>query len=147
MNTDRGAPDGVNISRIDPRLLKNLPVDLRVVLAWSADQRTRPAGRGSGGQLAVPSGSVTIRRRIPVNYMGGYGPEEFVLRQAKPALPLHRAVRLGPPAGRRRCRRWPVAGHPQFRHCETERTDPYQPSASASKPWWELVIPPDNAAP
>ncbi|MEO8145711.1 MAG: VIT domain-containing protein, partial [Betaproteobacteria bacterium] len=80
------APDGVDTVRIDPRLLKNLPVDLRVVLAWNADQSNLDLRvEDPNGQIAVPSGGPTYQGgRIPVNYMGGYGPEEFALRQAKP---------------------------------------------------------------
>lgn len=71
---------------IDPRLLKNLPLDLRVILSWDADNTdidlwvTDPNGEKAfyGHQLTYQGG------RMSQDFTGGYGPEEFSLRQAKP---------------------------------------------------------------
>jgi len=73
------------LSRIDSRLLKNLPLDLRVVLTWDADNTdidlwvTDPNGERAfyGHQLTYQGG------RMSPDYTGGYGPEEFSLRSAK----------------------------------------------------------------
>jgi tetratricopeptide (TPR) repeat protein len=71
---------------IDPRLLKNLPLDLRVVLTWDADNTdidlwvTDPNGEKAyyGNQLTYQGG------RMSQDFTGGYGPEEFSLKVAKP---------------------------------------------------------------
>jgi hypothetical protein len=73
-------------SRIDPRLLHNLPLDLRVVLSWDADNTdidlwvTDPNGEKAfyGNRLSYQGG------RMSQDFTGGYGPEEFSLRNAKP---------------------------------------------------------------
>lgn len=76
----------LDTSRIDPRLLKNLPLALRVVLSWGADNTdidlwvTDPNGERAyyGNRLTYQGG------RMSQDFTGGYGPEEFSLRQAKP---------------------------------------------------------------
>jgi uncharacterized protein YfaP (DUF2135 family) len=73
-------------SAIDPRLLKNLPLDLRTVLTWDADNTdidlwvTDPNGEKAyyGHQLTYQGG------RMSQDFTGGYGPEEFSLKNAKP---------------------------------------------------------------
>ncbi|CAN7435331.1 VIT domain-containing protein [Pseudoduganella sp. LjRoot289] len=81
------APRGaVDVSRFDRRLLKNLPLDVRAVLTWDADNSdmdlwvTDPNGeRCYYAQPATMQGG-----RISRDFTGGYGPEEFSLRDAKP---------------------------------------------------------------
>ncbi len=76
----------LDVSRIDPRLIKNLPLDLRVVLTWDADNTdidlwvTDPNGEKAfyGRQLTYQGG------RMSLDFTGGYGPEEFSLKRAKP---------------------------------------------------------------
>ncbi|HTP94992.1 MAG TPA: VIT domain-containing protein [Burkholderiales bacterium] len=76
----------LDLSRIDPRLVRNLPLDLRVVLSWDSDNTdidlwvTDPNGEKSyyGNRLSFQGG------RMSPDFTGGYGPEEFSLRQAKP---------------------------------------------------------------
>jgi Ca-activated chloride channel family protein len=76
----------VDVAAIEPRLLKNLPLDVRVVLAWDADATDvdlhvfDPNGEEVfyGRNLSYQGG--TISR----DATGGYGPEEFSLRHAKP---------------------------------------------------------------
>ena len=76
----------LDVSRIDPRLIKNLPLDLRVVLTWDADNTdidlwvTDPNGEKAyyGHQLTYQGG------RMSLDFIGGYGPEEFSLKRAKP---------------------------------------------------------------
>ncbi|MCE9657626.1 MAG: DUF2135 domain-containing protein [Burkholderiales bacterium] len=76
----------VDVAAIEPRLLKNLPLDVRVVLAWDADATDvdlhviDPNGEEVyyGHNLSYQGG--TISR----DATGGYGPEEFSLKVAKP---------------------------------------------------------------
>jgi tetratricopeptide (TPR) repeat protein len=80
------AGEAVDVSRIDPRLLTNLPLDLRVVLTWDADNTdidlwvTDPNGEKAfyGNRLTYQGG------RMSLDFTGGYGPEEFSLKRAKP---------------------------------------------------------------
>lgn len=82
------APAGTNLdtSRIDPRLLKNMPLDLRAILTWDADNSdmdlwvTDPNGEKCyyGHRFTYQGG------RMSRDATGGYGPEEFSLRDAKP---------------------------------------------------------------
>lgn len=73
---------------MDSRLLRNLPVDLRVVLTWDADNSDMdlhvidPDGERAyfGHQLSYQGG------RMSRDFTGGYGPEEFMLRNAKPGI-------------------------------------------------------------
>ena len=76
----------LDTSRIDPRLLKNLSLDLRVVLTWDADNTdidlwvTDPDGEKAfyGHRLTYQGG------RMSLDFTGGYGPKEFSLKRAKP---------------------------------------------------------------
>src|SRR5690606_17193174 len=71
---------------VDRRLLRNLPLDLRVVLAWDSDNSdmdlwvTDPDGEKTyyGNPLSYQGGL------LPADFTGGYGPEEFLLRNARP---------------------------------------------------------------
>ena len=85
---DKARRDGkaIDVSRIDARLLKNLPLDVRVVLAWDADNTDvdlhviDPNGEEVffGHNASYQGGAITR------DATGGYGPEEFALRLAKP---------------------------------------------------------------
>ncbi len=76
----------LDLARIDPRLLKNLPLDVRAVLTWDADNTdidlwvTDPNGEKAfyGNRLTYQGG------RMTQDFTGGYGPEEFSLKSAKP---------------------------------------------------------------
>jgi Ca-activated chloride channel family protein len=76
----------LNVSRIDPRLRASQPLDLRVIMTWDADNTdidmwvTDPDGEKSfyGNPLSRQGG------RMSNDFTGGYGPEEFSLRFAKP---------------------------------------------------------------
>jgi tetratricopeptide (TPR) repeat protein len=76
----------LNTARIDPRLLKNLPLDLRATLSWDTDNSdidlwvTDPNGERAyyGNPLSYQGG------RMSHDITGGYGPEEFSLKRAKP---------------------------------------------------------------
>jgi tetratricopeptide (TPR) repeat protein len=77
---------GLDTSRIDPRLLHNLPLDLRAVLAWDADNTDIDLW------VIDPNGEKTYYGQ-PLSYQGGklsrdftagYGPETYSLKTAKP---------------------------------------------------------------
>ena len=76
----------LDTARVDPRLLRNLPLDLRAVLSWDADNTdidlwvTDPNGERAfyGHRLTYQGGAMSR------DFTGGYGPEEFALRFAKP---------------------------------------------------------------
>jgi len=80
------SPSPLDASRVDPRLLRNLPLALRVVLSWDADNTdidlwvTDPNGERAfyGNRLTYQGG------RMSPDFTGGYGPEEFSLKHAKP---------------------------------------------------------------
>ncbi len=80
------AGKAVDVSAIEPRLLRNLTLDVRVVLAWDADATDvdlhviDPNGDEVyyGRNLSYQGGAITR------DATGGYGPEEFALRNAKP---------------------------------------------------------------
>ncbi|QNH21479.1 Vault protein inter-alpha-trypsin domain protein [Xanthomonas sp. GW] len=71
---------------IDPRLQRNLPLDLRVVLNWDSDNSdmdlwvTDP----NGERCYYAHRSTYQGGQLSQDFTGGYGPEEFSLRRAKP---------------------------------------------------------------
>jgi len=84
-------------SAMDKRLLRNFPVDLRVVLSWDSDNTdidlwvTDPNGEKVyySHPLSYQGG------RISADFTGGYGPEEFLLKKAKPGKYLVQAEFYG----------------------------------------------------
>lgn len=76
----------VKTQAFDQRLLRNLPLDLRIVLGWDADNTdidlwvTDPDGEQTyyGRRLSYQGA------RVSRDVTGGYGPEEFALKVAKP---------------------------------------------------------------
>lgn len=80
------SPQPLDTAFTDRRLLRNMPLDLRVVLAWDSDNSdmdlwvTDPNGeRCYYGNRNTYQGGL-----LSDDFTGGYGPEEFVLRKAKP---------------------------------------------------------------
>lgn len=79
-------PGEIDTKRFDERLLRNLPVDLRVVLNWDADNSdmdlwvSDPNGERAyyGNRLTRQGG------RMSADLTSGYGPEEFMLKAAMP---------------------------------------------------------------
>ncbi len=71
---------------LDKRLLKNLPVDVRVILTWDADNTdmdlwvTDP----NGEKCFYSHRDTFIGGHMSPDYTGGYGPEEFLLKRAQP---------------------------------------------------------------
>ncbi|MBL8470154.1 MAG: DUF2135 domain-containing protein [Rhodocyclaceae bacterium] len=87
------AGDKVSLTNIDPRLIANLPLDLRVVLSWDADNTdidlwvTDP----NGEKVFYAHPASYQGGRISRDFTGGYGPEEFSLKLAKPGRYLIQA--------------------------------------------------------
>lgn len=75
----------LDLTRIDARLRRNLPVGLRVILTWDADSCDidlwvdDPNGEKTfyGEPRSYQGG------RMSQDFTGGYGPEEFLLREPK----------------------------------------------------------------
>lgn len=82
----RGTP--LRSDRYAAPLLRNLPVDLRVILTWDSDDTdmdlwvTDPNGEKAfyGHRQTRQGGTMSP------DFTGGYGPEEFLLKDAKPGL-------------------------------------------------------------
>jgi tetratricopeptide (TPR) repeat protein len=76
----------VDTADFDPRLMRNLPLGLRAVLAWDTDNTDidlhviDPNGEEAyfGHRLTYQGGQISR------DATGGYGPEEFALRHPKP---------------------------------------------------------------
>jgi tetratricopeptide (TPR) repeat protein len=75
---------GVRDIKVDPRLVRLLDVDLRIVMTWHADMTdidlwvTEP----SGEKALYSHPQTTIGGNISRDFTQGYGPEEYVLRKA-----------------------------------------------------------------
>jgi Ca-activated chloride channel family protein len=80
------SPKPLDLRRIDPRLRANLPLDVRVVLTWDADNSdmdlwvTAPDGEKSSYANRLSRQGALMSS----DFTGGYGPEEFSLRRAAP---------------------------------------------------------------
>jgi tetratricopeptide (TPR) repeat protein len=79
-------PLALDTSRIDPRFLKNMPLDLRAVLTWDADNSDMDLYvTDPNGEKCYYQHRFTYQGgRMSRDFTGGYGPEEFSLREAKP---------------------------------------------------------------
>jgi uncharacterized protein YfaP (DUF2135 family) len=85
INNILAAHKELNSRFIDKRLLKNEPVDIRVVLTWDTDDCdmdlwvTDPSGEKCyyGNNLTRMGG------KISSDFTGGYGPEEFMIHLAE----------------------------------------------------------------
>ncbi|HLP56257.1 MAG TPA: VIT domain-containing protein [Fluviicola sp.] len=76
----------LNITNIDKRLIAHMPVDMRVLITWDADNCdidlwvTDPRG-----EKCFYSNNLTeAGGRISSDFTGGYGPEEFLIKKAIP---------------------------------------------------------------
>ena len=80
------APQRPDTGRVDPRLLRNLPLDLRVVLSWDSDNSDMDLWvTDPNGEKCYYSNQHTYQGGLMSDdFTGGYGPEEFSLRDAKP---------------------------------------------------------------
>jgi hypothetical protein len=74
----------INISRIDKRIIRNLPVDIRVVLNWNMNDTdidlwvTDP----NDEKCYFNNKLTQIGGRISNDFVNGYGPEQFMLKKA-----------------------------------------------------------------
>ncbi|WP_161554771.1 VIT domain-containing protein [Ereboglobus luteus] len=75
----------LDLSKIDARLLKNMPVGLRVILTWDADNSDIDLWVDDpSGDRAMYSRPLTYQGgRMSRDFTGGYGPEEFLVRTPK----------------------------------------------------------------
>lgn len=87
----------LDTAAIDPRLLRNLPLDLRVVLSWDADNTDIDLWViDPNGEKASYANTLTRQGgRMSRDFTGGYGPEEFGLKNAKPGTYTVRAQFYG----------------------------------------------------
>ncbi len=76
----------LNLDNIDKRLLKNLPVDIRVVLTWDADMADMDLWviDPLGEKCFYGNQETYIGGLNPFDFTGGYGPEVYLLKEAKP---------------------------------------------------------------
>jgi len=84
INQILAAHAGLDHEFMDPRLLKEEPVDIRVVLTWDTDNCdmdlwvTEPSG-----EKCFYQHQLTIRGgKISNDFTGGYGPEEYMIKTA-----------------------------------------------------------------
>ena len=76
----------IDVSKIDARLLKDMPVGLRVVLTWDADNCDIDLWVDDpNGERAKYDHPLTYEGgRMSRDFTAGYGPEEFLVRAPKP---------------------------------------------------------------
>ncbi|MDR2577978.1 MAG: TonB family protein [Chitinispirillales bacterium] len=78
----------LSVSKIDRRLRMNMPVDVRVVLNWNINNTNvdlsviDPTGEESFHRDTRSGGATLIGGRMSVDNRSGYGPEQFILRNA-----------------------------------------------------------------
>jgi hypothetical protein len=80
------SPTPLDTAFVDRRLLRNLPVELRVVLGWDSDNSDMDLWvTGPDGEKCFYGHRNTREGgRLSDDFTGGYGPEEFLLRNARP---------------------------------------------------------------
>jgi len=71
---------------LDPRLLKNLDVDLRIAMVWDADLTDVDLHvvEPTGEEAAYNHNRTTMGGLVSADFTQGYGPEEYLLRRARP---------------------------------------------------------------
>ncbi len=74
----------VNLSKIDKRIIKNLPVDVRVVLNWNMNATDIDLWvfDPNNEKCFYSHKLTTIGGRISNDFTRGYGPEQFMLKKA-----------------------------------------------------------------
>ena len=78
------SPFALKTSFIDKRFLKNLPMDIRVVMEWDADNTDIDLWviDPNKEKCYYSHKNTKIRGRISNDFTGGYGPEVFMLKDA-----------------------------------------------------------------
>ena len=71
---------------VDPRLVKLLDTDLRIVLTWDTDQTDMDLWvvEPTGEKCFYSHALTDIGGRLSRHFTGGYGPEEYAVRRARP---------------------------------------------------------------
>jgi len=74
----------LNVSKIDKRLITNIPVDVRVVINWNMDNTDIDlhVKDPSGAECYYSNRQTGIGGRISNDLTDGYGPEQFILKRA-----------------------------------------------------------------
>lgn len=82
------SPEPLDTAFVDRRLLRNMPLDLRAVLAWDSDNSDMDLWvTDPNGEKCYYARPLTYQGGLlSDDFTGGYGPEEFVLRDAKPGI-------------------------------------------------------------
>lgn len=80
------SPGPLDLAFVDRRLRRNLPLDLRVALSWDSDNSDMDLWvTDPDGEKCYYAHTLTRQGGlISDDFTGGYGPEEFVLRNARP---------------------------------------------------------------
>lgn len=76
----------LDLSKVDSRLRRNLPVGLRAVLTWDADSCDIDLWVDDPNEERAMYSHRRTRQggQMSEDFTGGYGPEEFILREPKP---------------------------------------------------------------
>ncbi|MBL0210678.1 MAG: DUF2135 domain-containing protein [Holophagaceae bacterium] len=87
----------INTGSMDSRFIRNLPVDVRVVLNWDTDNSDMDLHviDPRGEECFYSHSRTELGGRISVDATGGYGPEEFLLKKAVPGTYKVRANYFG----------------------------------------------------
>ncbi len=87
----------INTANMDSRFLRNLPVDVRVVLNWDTDNSDMDLHviDPRGEECFYSHARTELGGRISADVTGGYGPEEFLLKRAVPGTYKVRANYFG----------------------------------------------------
>ncbi len=78
----------LNLKQVDARFIKSMPLDLRAVLSWDADNTDIDLHVTDPNGQTVYYGQPQSRQggRISSDFTQGYGPETFSLRNAIPGV-------------------------------------------------------------
>ena len=76
----------IDSSLIDPRLLIDMPLDVRIVLNWDTDNSDMDlyVSEPSGDMASYWHEKTRIGGLLPFDARGGYGPEEYLLKKGYP---------------------------------------------------------------
>ncbi|MCL2649031.1 MAG: DUF2135 domain-containing protein [Phycisphaerales bacterium] len=85
------------VNPLDPRLVKNLDCDIRIVLAWDADNTDIDLHvlEPTGEEAFYSHPLTTIGGHMSKDFTQGYGPEEYCLHHARPGTYTVRAHYFG----------------------------------------------------
>ena len=83
--------------RIDPRLIRHLDLDVRISMSWDADLTDVDLHvfEPDGGHAYYGHNRTLMGGLVSLDFTQGYGPEEYILRQAMPGTYLIKAHYYG----------------------------------------------------